>query len=174
MEIDKITYEDLSLFSHEEEYSIFHKLDFTCTTGGKDLLLEYFNQPFSKLESIYATQQVLSLFLEKMDRWPSSISNGTIMVMERFYETAIDDIPQSHNLPAALTYKVFHAPDYSIVRYSVTHFADFVRGMSQLIGLLYTPDCPRLLSDLLEKARGLLSQEALQSLAKLKPGVKLN
>jgi DNA mismatch repair ATPase MutS len=174
MEIDKITYEDLSLFSREEEYSIFHKLDFTRTTGGRDLLLEYFNSPFSKLEPILETQRVLTLILEKMDQWPSSISNGTVMVIERFYETAVDDIPQGHNLPAALTYKVFHAPDYSIVRYSVTHFADFLRGMSQLIELLDTPDCPRLLHDLLEKARKLLDQETLQSLGKLKPGVKLS
>src|ERR1700753_1342278 len=103
MEIDNITYEDLSLFSHEEEYSIFHKLDFTRTTNGKDLLLDYFNHPFGKLESILGTQQVLTRLLEKMDQWPSAISNGTIMVMERFYETALDDIPQAHNLPAALS-----------------------------------------------------------------------
>ena len=174
MEIDKITYEDLSLFSHEEEYSIFHKLDFTRTTGGKDLLLEYFNRPFSTLEPILQTQRVLALMLKKIDQWPSSVSNGTVMVMERFYETAVDEIPQAHNLPAALMYKVFHAPDYAIVRYSVTHFADFVRGMSQLIELLHTPDCPRLLGDLLEKARKQLDQDLLQSLGRLKPGVKLN
>ena len=40
MEIDNITYEDLSLFNKEEEFSIFHKLDFTRTRGGKDTLLE--------------------------------------------------------------------------------------------------------------------------------------
>src|SRR4030081_2050376 len=110
MEIDKITYEDLSLFSHEEEFSIFHKLDFTRTTGGKDLLFEYFNRPFSTLDSILGTQQVLALILEKIEQWPTSISNGTIMVMERFYETPVDDIPQAHTLPAAWSYKIFHAP----------------------------------------------------------------
>jgi len=174
MEIDKTTYEDLSLFSHEEEYSIFHKLDFTRTTGGKDLLLEYFDQPFSKLEPILETQRVLTLIGAKIDQWPTSISNGTIMVMERFYETAVDDIPQAHNLPAALAYKIFHAPDYAMVRYSVTHFADFVRGLNQLIGLLDQPGCPRLLGDLLEKARKQLDQDVLQGLAKLDPGVKPN
>lgn len=174
MEIDKITYEDLSLFSHEAEFSIFHKLDFTRTTGGKDLLLDYFNRPFSKLEHILETQQVLVLMLGKLDKWPSSISNGTIMVMERFYETAIDDIPRSHNLPAALGYKIFHSTDYSMVRYSVTHFADFVRGMGQLIELLDTPDCPRLLSELLQRARKQLDQDVLAALGKLEPGLKLN
>jgi DNA mismatch repair protein MutS len=173
MEIDNITYEDLSLFSHEEEYSIFHKLDFTRTTGGKDLLLDYFNRPFGKLDSIYATQQILTLMLEKMDRWPSYISNGTIMVMERFYETALDEIPQAQNLPAALSYKLLHGPDYSMLRYSIGHFADFIRGMNQLVGLLNIPGCPPLLGDLLERARRLLDQEVLQSLEKTKPGVPL-
>ncbi len=104
MEIDNITYEDLSLFSHEEEFSIFHKLDFTRTRGGKDCLLDNFNHPFNQLESIHATQQVLTLILGKIELWPGAISNGTIMVLQRFYETAIDDIPHGANLPAALAY----------------------------------------------------------------------
>src|SRR4051812_40416900 len=118
MEIDNTTYTDLSLFSQEEEYSIFHKLDLTRTRGGRDLLLHYFNNPFNALGPIRETQQIIALVAAKADEWPLTISNGTVMVMERFYETAIDTIPQSHNLPGALTYKIFHAPDYSLVRYS--------------------------------------------------------
>jgi hypothetical protein len=169
MEIDNITYEDLSLFSHEEEFSIFHKLDFTRTTGGKDRLLDYFNRPFSRLEPIDETQRILKLILEKMDRWPSSISNGTIMVMERFYETALDQIPAAGNLPAALSYKLFHGPDYSMVRYSVGHFADFVRGMTRLVQLLDVAECPPMLGDLLTRTRRLLDQEVLLSLEKTEP-----
>ena len=67
MEIDNITYEDLSLYSKEEEFSIFHKLDFTRTRGGKDLLLEYFSKPFSNLGPIQSTQQILGLMLEKLN-----------------------------------------------------------------------------------------------------------
>src|SRR6185437_14582269 len=139
MEIDNITYEDLSLYNKEEEFSIFHKLNFTRTSGGRDRLLEFFNAPFSKPEPILATQQLLGLMLDKLDQWPVSISNGTIMVIERFYETAVDDIPHGQNLPAALSYKLFHSADYAIVRYSVGHFADFVRGMSELVTLLDRP-----------------------------------
>ncbi|HXB35342.1 MAG TPA: hypothetical protein VNV35_18060, partial [Puia sp.] len=82
MEIDNTTYEDLALFSRHEEYSLFHKLNFTRTQSGRDLLLELFNNPLGKLEDIHATQHVLRLILEKVDQWPVSISNGTIMVME--------------------------------------------------------------------------------------------
>ena len=174
MDIDYTTYSDLSLFSQEEEFSVFHKLDLTRTQGGKDRLLEYFNRPFGTLAPILETQQILALILQRMDEWPLTISNGTVMVMERFYETAIDTIPQSHNFPEALMYKLFPAPDYSLVRYSVGHFADFIRGMVQLIGLLNKPDCPPLLKDLLERGRRLLDNEVLQSLARTAPGAKLN
>lgn len=174
MEIDNITYEDLSLFSRQEEFSVFHKLDFTRTTGGRDLLLEDFGRPLTRLEDILATQQILALILERLDQWPSAISNGTIMVMERFYETAIDDIPQALNLPAALAYKLFHSSDYAMVRYSVGHFADFVRGMDKLITMLDVPGCPSLLGELLERARRLMDQDVLQSLVKTPPGVRMN
>jgi DNA mismatch repair ATPase MutS len=174
MEIDNTTYEDLSLFSRHEEYSLFHKLNFTRTQSGRDLLLELFANPLDRLEDIQATQRTLGRILERIDQWPSTISNGTIMVMDKFYETPIDDIPAAHNLPAALSYKFFHTADFAMVRYSVGHFVDFVRGMNQLVTLLDKPDNPRLLSDLLERARRLLDQEVLQAMAKTTPGVKLN
>lgn len=174
MEIDNITYEDLSLFNKEEEFSIFHKLNFTRTTSGKDTLLSLFNAPFSRLETIQATQQLLGILLGKLDQWPVSISNGTIMVIDRFYETAIDDIPYGQNLPAALAYKVFHSADYAIVRYSVGHFADFVRGMNELVQLLDQPGIPALLGDLLQRSRQLLDEGILKELAATKSGEKLN
>ena len=61
-----------------------------------------------------------------------------------------------------------------MVRYSVGHFVDFVRGMNQLVTLLDDPDNPRLLSELLERARRLLDQDVLQAMAKTAPGVKLS
>jgi DNA mismatch repair protein MutS len=174
MEIDNTTYEDLALFSRHEEYSLFHKLNFTRTQSGRDLLLELFNNPLGKLEDIHATQLVLRLILEKVDQWPVSISNGTIMVMEKFYETAVDDIPAAHNLTAALGYKLFHSADYAMVRYSVGHFLDFVKGMDQMVKLLDVPDSPRLLSEMLGRARRLLDQEVVQAMIRTAPGIKMN
>jgi DNA mismatch repair protein MutS len=94
--------------------------------------------------------------------------------MERSYETPIDDIPHGQNLPAALGYKLFHSSDYSMVRYSVGHFADFVRGMNALVSLLDQPDNPPLLGDLLERAKRLLDQGILKELAATTPGKQLN
>ncbi len=174
MQIDDTTYDDLSLFHREEEFSIFHKLDMTRTIGGRDRLLELFYKPLDNLRDIDDTQKILVLLLRYADRWPLSISNGTIMVMEKFYETQIDDIPQQRIFPYPIFFKLFHGPDYSLIRYSVGHFADFVRGMDQLVKLLDQEDSPARLRSLMQRAAWLLEPEPLRSLIgsgkKLTPG----
>jgi DNA mismatch repair protein MutS len=164
MEVDKITYQDLSVFDNEEEFSIFHKIDFTRTLGGRNWLFQYFNQPFSDLKKITETQKILSLIIKHENEWPTSISNGTVMVMERFYESAIDEIPGGTDFFNAFTYKYLHKADYSLVRYSISHFADFIRGMNTLIAFFDNDECPALLQTYLQRAKSLLNHEILQSL----------
>ena len=128
MEIDKTTFNDLSIFNHEEEYSIFKKLDFTRTIRGREWLVKFFSEPFNDINRITDTQETLKRIIEKQEDWPLTISNGTIMVIEKFYESTMDTIPDAPNLLNAYTYKLLHNPDFSMVRYSVGHFADFVSG----------------------------------------------
>src|SRR5580704_7000927 len=123
MEVDKTTYEDLSVFNKEEEFSVFNKLDFTRTLSGRNRLHHYFTQPFSDLDRILPIQRILALFIANNQSWPLSVTNGTIMVIEKFYETALDEIPDNH-LTGAWIYKIFHAPSLSMVTYSLEHFAD--------------------------------------------------
>jgi DNA mismatch repair protein MutS len=135
MEIDKTTFNDLSIFNHEDEYSIFRKLDFTRTIRGREWLVKFFHEPFNDIKRITDTQETLKRIMEKHEAWPVAISNGTIMVIEKFYETTLDTIPDSSNLLNAYTYKLLHNPDYSMVRYSIGHFADFVSGCFELVDL---------------------------------------
>jgi hypothetical protein len=55
------------------------------------------------------------------------------MVIEKFYESMIDTIPDSPTSFNAYTYRLLHAPDFSLLRYTVGHFADFVRGCRELV-----------------------------------------
>ena len=65
MEIDKVTYNDLSVFQAEEDQgSIFDTLNFTRTNGGKDQLLRLFNEPFSRIEQINDTQHILRIIIK--------------------------------------------------------------------------------------------------------------
>jgi DNA mismatch repair ATPase MutS len=164
MEIDKTTYNDLSIFQHEEEFSIFHRIDFTRTVQGREWLLKFFSNPLSDIKPIHETQQILRSILEHIDQWPVSISNGTVMVMEKFYDSNIDTMPGSSNVLNAFTYKVFHSTDFSLVRYSIAHFADFTRGMHQLISLLDKDSAPAFLRSYLQRARDLMNKPVINSL----------
>ena len=173
MQIDNTTYADLSIFQTTDDFSIFSKLDYTRTVGGRVQLMEFFNHPFSQMERILQTQEILRIILDSENGWAPSISNGTVMVMERFYETPLDKIPASHDPVSARMYQLLHAPDYSLTRYSITHFADFVRGMLSVISISKKRTCPPLLNDLLTRAEKLLNIPLLHALAEKKTGDKL-
>ncbi len=52
METDKTTLNDLAIFQHEEEFSIFHKVNLTRTVGGREKLKFILNKSLSDLASI--------------------------------------------------------------------------------------------------------------------------
>lgn len=169
MDIDNTSYNDLNIFHHEEEFSVFHKLNFTRTVDGRAWLAKFFSNPFSDQKQIDETQEILRAILKKIEEWPVSISNGTMMVMDKFYDSQIDSIPSSANMMNALSYKLFHTADFSLVRYSLSHFADFFRGMNQIIEMFDKPDCPLLLRSFLHRAKDLMNKPAVIELAKREP-----
>lgn len=174
MDLDKITFNDLSIFHQEEEFSIFNKLNFTRTSGGKEWLAKFFSTPLNELKRIKEMQQLLQRIMAAGDRWPSQISNGTIMVLERFFDTPVDNIPDSANLLNGIAYKLFHGPDFSLVRYSIGHFADFIKGFHELIDMFDNDETPSLLRSYIQRAKGLVRDEALDKLAKTERGQKFN
>lgn len=174
MQLDNTTFNDLSIFHQEEEYSIFHHLNFTQTLGGKQWLIKFFSEPFSDTKRIAGIQELLKCIVAAEARWPSIISNGTIMVLERFYESPVDTIPSSANLPNALLYKALHGPDFSLVRYSVGHFADFINGFRQLVDLLDNERTPKLLLTYIQRAAQLLKTDIAVELGQTGRATKYN
>lgn len=174
MEIDKTTFNDLSIFQSEEEFSVFHKLNFTKTTGGREWLTRFFSEPFSDLNKIIETQQLIRHILTKVTNLSMPITNGTIMVMEKFYETPVDSIPPPTNLLNAYSYKLLHNPDYSLVKYSVGHFADFIRGCKQLVEIFDNEETPVLLRNFISRIKALIKDSRITKLADVLPGSKLS
>lgn len=171
MQIDNTTFNDLSIIQHEEEFSIFHRLNFTQTVEGREWLLKYFTNPFSDLQQITQTQQIIRSILSNLDVWPKAISNGTLMVIEKFYDSGVDAIPSAGPLNA-FTYRFFHVADYALVRYSISHFADFVRGIDALVNLFDAEEAPLLVRSYLHRARQLINKPILAQLAKREPKQK--
>jgi DNA mismatch repair protein MutS len=174
MQIDNTTFNDLSIFHKEEEFSIFHKLNFTQTTGGREWLIRFFSEPLFDIKKITEIQDILKCVSASESQWPLTITNGTIMVMERFYESPVDTIPDAPNLLNALSYKILHTPDYSLVRYTVGHFADFVRGFRDLVALFDNNQTPLLLRSYIQRAAGLINHEVMLKLTAVKKGVELS
>lgn len=172
MNIDQTTFQDIGIFHGEEAQSIFHRLDCTQTLTGRYWLEKYFTTPLQTLEQIQGVQLTLKGISTVLDQWPQQISNGTIMVMEKFYESPIDTLPASPSALNAWQYQWFHGPDYALVRYSITHFADFVQGLQALTSLLEPLNVSPQAQGYVERIKTLLNVSALKPLQQLPKGQK--
>ena len=159
MEIDKTTLTDLSILNADEEFSVFNKLNFCQTVGGREKLFDNFSNPLRTIEAIEGIQKTLQLILQKQQYWPRQISNGSVMVIEKFYQSTVDEIPSGPSAFAAFNYKLFHGPDFSLVKYSVGHGFDFIKGVQLLLQHFYTEDAPLPLKKVLEKAQQIINKE---------------
>jgi DNA mismatch repair protein MutS len=175
MQVDKTTLADLSIISIDEEQSVFHKLNYTKTVGGKEWLRHFLSNPFGDVTAITNTQHLIKKLIQVQPEWEKNIiTNGTIMVMERFYETAIDEIPSSPGITGAFTYSIFSSADFSLVRYSVKHFIDFCKGLEHIIQLLQADNNPIPLQVLIERIKMLLRKPGLQQLIEKTSGKELS
>lgn len=170
MQIDNISFNDISIFHAEEEFSIFHKLNFTRTIGGKEWLRKFFTEPHSDLKKIIGTQRVIRALMEHVDDWPTDITNGTILVIDKFLDYSLDPIGENNNTFNSLMYKWLHSEDYAMVKYSVTHFADFYRGLAVIARLLESLALPPHIRIYIERISQVLKEPALRELSETSKG----
>jgi DNA mismatch repair protein MutS len=165
MQIDKITYNDISVFSQDEEFSIFHHLNFTRTSVGKAWLKYFFSEPYADIQQILGTQKVIKAFQRNIDLMPLDISNGTILVMNRYFDYDLDQPPADPGPVDSFMYKTFHQADYSILKFSIRHFADFFRGIKRIAQLLEAEDLPLSTRVYIERIQQLLKNTPFHKLA---------
>ncbi len=173
MQIDNISFNDISIFHQEEEFSIFHKLDFTRTTGGKEWLRKFFTEPHDDLNKILGTQRVIRTLMEHVKDWPNDITNGTVLMMDKFLDYSLDPISENPTNYKSFMYRWLHSADYSMVKFSVTHFADFFRGLKNISSLLENVDLPPAIRIYIDRMSQMLRHAPLQQLADVQKGQKL-
>lgn len=174
MQIDKITFNDISIFHQEEEASIFHKLNFTKTLGGKEWLQRFFTEPHHDLKRIIGTQDIIKTLLAQLDEWPIEISNGTVIMMDKFLDYNLDPIPQNPSAFSTYSYKLLHSADYSMVKYSVKHFGDFLRGMAKLVYLFKDADLSAHFLFYIDRIKKILQTPPLMELAVADPSAQIS
>lgn len=166
METDKTTLNDLSIFNAEEDFSVFNIINFTRTSNGKEQLKKNLRTPLSTIDAIEGVQQTVQLITSQLPMWPMQISNGTIMVVERFYETSIDPIPAHVSSVGAMSYKLLHGPDYSLVKYSITHCFDLIKGMGLIVQNFLNDQSPLPIKNLLLQAQKIIGSKNLEMVEK--------
>lgn len=159
MQLDKTSYYDLSIFNRDEEYSLFHRLDFTTTTGGRDYLRKLFSTPLQDITAIENRQRALQYILEQEDKWPSIISNGTIVVVENYMEAQIEPVSSTEGLSltiSTLLYKTMYAPDNGFIKFSFAQLVNLVKGFRAFVETFNSDKTPKELKYLLDRAAHLL------------------
>lgn len=162
MEIDKTTLKDLNIFNNEDDFSIFSKINFTKTSNGQEKLKINLATPLKNIDAINGIQETLKSITCCFNQWPDEISNGTIIVIERFYEATVNTIPAVVSNYNARIYKLINSYDFSLIKYSVTHCFDLIKGLMKTIELLLDEHTPLPLKNVLLDIESIINKDEFQ------------
>ena len=165
MEIDNTTLQDLAIINGADDFSVFNKIDFCKTAGGRSRLLAMLQQPLDSIAAIEGIQQTLQLILQKEQHWPQQISNGSVMVIQKFYQTVVADIPEHPSPFTAFIFTIWHKADYSLIKYSTGHCFDFIKGMQNLLQHFNNADTPAPFKKICQQIEQLINKDELVIIA---------
>ncbi|MEY3921854.1 MAG: hypothetical protein RL634_1615 [Bacteroidota bacterium] len=164
MYIDKTTLYDLSVFNLQDDSSLFYLIDYTTTSEGKSELIKILHHPLNNLVEIQDVQEILKQISERFDRWPDEISNGTLMVIEKFFDDNPDPIPEEISHVQAKVYKWLHPRDYALILFSMKQLFLLIKGYQKIHEYFSQPHLPAPLAEIIAETKQILSNKHLQEL----------
>jgi DNA mismatch repair protein MutS len=138
MHNDKITLRDLSIFSTSGE-DVSSLIDKTTTMAGREALRHYIRNPPDTFERLSAMQDVVRWWAGNEGKWTKVISNGTIVLLEKFFESADPEAAPPVGISlvlGAFFQRMLNRNQYTFIQFSLTHLSDFLRGCNELVMLL--------------------------------------
>jgi DNA mismatch repair ATPase MutS len=174
MDIDKTTLADLLMFNSGDDMSVFGKLDLCTTAHGSEQLKINFSTALKTQEQIVAVQQTLQLIIIKQQQWPTQITNGTVMVVEKFFDSQISTIPAHPSTVETYSYKLLHGPDFALVTYSAKHCFDFIKGFQSLLKLFSSENIPAPLQKILTASEKIITKKQFNVVEKYKSSDELS
>lgn len=162
---DKITLKDLSVFSKEQDMSIFALLNHTTTQYGKDALRRHIQHPPDTYAQLCGMQDTIKFLSQNIETWPSIISNGTMVMLDKFFESADHaTTPPSgiNNMFGAFFQKILNKNEYFFTQFSISHISDFLKGCIALTEMSDNDNIPELLKNELETMRSELDHRLTQ------------
>lgn len=153
MILDKTTLHDLSFLQGEQ--SVFALINKCTTQHGSDVLRKIIQAPPANYEALMQQQDAVKFLMQQQQYWTSRISNGTLVMIEKYYESSEGFAGKSNSIGIfmnSIMQKLFNRNAYSFVRFSVSHLIDFLKGCNELVELLqYEP--PKIIADILVSFR---------------------
>jgi len=163
--IDRVTLRDLSFLSGSQD--VFSLIQEVCTTQeGVAALRRHILHPPESPEQLSGYQDAVRFWMQHGGQWTDKVSNGTLVMIQKFYETA--DVALSkpnafHLFLTALLQKLFRKESYSFELFSISHLADFVKGCYELTALL-SASPPKRVSLLLASLQNACNHPLIQQL----------
>lgn len=162
MQVDKITLQDIGLFDNEDHVGLANHLNFCKSNGGQVYLNSYLHNPLSNLTAIQDRQKALTVFIDAMIKLDEmKISNGTCLIIEKFFETSFKNIPVQISLPGAYWYQFWNKADYSLIKYSVEHLVLFIQNLMDFVAVFEQASNNPVLENLVQKINKLLQHPDL-------------
>ncbi|MES2479325.1 MAG: hypothetical protein V4561_09565 [Bacteroidota bacterium] len=136
----KRTLKDLSFSNNEAEGSIMNLIDRCSTFVGRAVLQRQIARSPATFEALKAQQDIIRFWAEHSMYWTEFISNGTIVMLEKFYESA--DSYSGHPgglgiFNAKVFQKLFNRNEYHFTQFSLSHLSDFLKGCQAFVSLLH-------------------------------------
>ena len=166
MQIDKTTLHDLGIFTSTDNGSIADNLNMAATLRGQLQLEKNLRTTYSTVEEILEVQSAIQSIAAQLPNWTNKISNGTLMVVEKYFESRVDSIPSNPNTIAAFVYKISNLHDYNLIKYSTKHLFDFLKGNEELAKNISASPMSKKVADVINEIKKLLSHEAVQEVLK--------
>ena len=127
MQVDAITLKDIGLLDSEGQKGLADHLNFCKTNGGGFNFTHLLSNPLSNRLAIETRQKAVQIFIQQLGFIESlKTTNGTTLVIEKFFETAFKKTSSYPNWWETTLYQIFNKADYSLIKYSVEHLNTFI------------------------------------------------
>ena len=148
MQNDKTTLRDLSILTADGSTGVFDLINHTTTHAGRDMLYKHVLHPPDTYEKLKEVQDAVKFWSNHLDLWPQIILNGTLVMLDKFFESAdsISAPPGGFTLLLnSFFQKTLNKQEYFFMQFSLSHLSDFLKGCTQLAEIAEQHDVPPLL-----------------------------
>lgn len=149
MRLDKTTLVDLSFFPADGSGGIFGLIDRTTTQMGRDRLRKQLQQPCLNYEQLLAQQACIKFWVAHTSLWPANITNGTLVMLQQYYDTADSQHRPPNRLATTLTgilQKVWNKDAYFSIKFNLKHLQDLFAGCKAIVKASEQPQAPEALA----------------------------